>query len=741
AIGARSTFPSFDEPSFKQPWDVTLIVPDADTAIANTLVEKTEDLDGPWKKLTYERTEALPTYLLAFVVGPWDVPVGPDIAANGDRSQPIPLRGVAAQGEGERMAYSLENTPAIVTALEDYFGIPYPFSKLDNVAAPDFGAGAMENAGLIIYRDTLMLIDGDSSVGQRQGFWGVSAHELAHQWFGNLVTMAWWDDLWLNEAFATWMGNKITGQLQPSFHTDRNILEGGLRAMGADSLASTRRIHQPIGDFTQIQSAFDGITYQKGGAVLSMFENFVGEENFRKGIHDYLVKHSRGNATSTDLITSVAAQSDDAEGVTASFLSFIDQPGVPMVKVDVDCADGKSPALTLSQNRYLPLGSTASAAQTWGIPMCVRYAADGKVHEQCGLVDGQQARFELEDAQSCPAWVMPNAHGDGYYRFALAPKWQQSLSDAFADLDEREQRVYADSVTAAYGAGDLTVSQMIAALPQFATADSRQTATAGMWTFDWINDYLIEDEAERTKLRAHFADIYRPRLQALGMVPKDGESDDDRLLRSQLIGYFAEGVEDPTVRADFAQRGNRVLGLGSDGELHADAVPQDVRDTAVSVAVQDGGKAAFDLAEKHLRASDDAVVRREMLGAMGSVTDPALAARARGFVLEPGLLRLNEIFSVIFGQAGEEELRPALREWLEANYDALQAKLDPGGSAIASAYAAGMCSTEEATALQARFGKRMETIEGGPLDLKQRVEGIGLCAAAKAAREDQPIEY
>ncbi|MGQ4660084.1 M1 family aminopeptidase [Lysobacter sp. F6437] len=741
AIGARSTFPSFDEPSFKQPWDVTLIVPDADTAIANTLVEKTEDLDGPWKKLTYARTEALPTYLLAFVVGPWDVPAGPDIAANGDRGQSIPLRGVAAQGEGERMAYSLENTPVIVTALEDYFGIPYPFSKLDNVAAPDFGAGAMENAGLIIYRDTLMLIDDDSSVGQRQGFWGVSAHELAHQWFGNLVTMAWWDDLWLNEAFATWMGNKITGQLQPSFHTDRNILEGGLRAMGADSLASTRRIHQPISDFTQIQSAFDGITYQKGGAVLSMFENFVGEENFRKGIHNYLVEHARGNATSKDLIDAVAAQSDDAEGIKASFLSFIDQPGVPMVKVDVDCADGKSPALTLSQNRYLPLGSTASAAQTWGIPMCVRYAADGEVHEQCGLVDGQQARFELEDTQSCPAWVMPNAHGDGYYRFALAPKWQQSLSDAFADLDEREQRVYADSVTAAYGAGDLTVSQMIAALPQFATADSRQTATAGMWTFDWINDYLIEDEAERTKLRAHFADIYRPRLQALGMAPKDGESDDDRLLRSQLIGYFAEGVEDPAVRADFVQRGNTVLGLGGDGELHADAVPQDLRDTAVSVAVQDGGKAAFDLAEKHLRASDDAVIRREMLGAMGSVTDPALAARARGFVLEPGLLRLNEIFSVIFSQAGEEELRPGLREWLETNYDALQAKLDPGGSAIASAYAAGMCSVEDAAALQTRFGERMETIEGGPLDLKQRVEAIGLCAAAKAARADQPIEY
>ena len=739
-LGARSTFPGFDEPSFKQPWDVTLIVPADDVALSNGPEVSTETLADGWKKVTFKRTEALPSYLLAFVVGPWDVPVGQDIAPHGPRTTPVPLRGVAAKGQGARMRYSLENTPPMIHAMEDYFGTPYPFAKLDNVAAPDFGAGAMENAGLIIYRDTLMLIDEDASVGQRQSFWGVSAHELAHQWFGNLVTMEWWDDLWLNEAFATWMGNKITGQLQPSFHTDRNILEGGLRAMGADSLASTRRIHQPISDFTQIQSAFDGITYQKGGAVLSMFENYVGEEAFRDGVRAYLAANARGNATSTDLIDAIAAQSDEPEGVKRAFLSFIDQPGVPMVKVDVDCADGKAPALVLQQQRYLPLGSTASAGQAWGIPMCVRYAADGAVHEQCGLVEGAQARFELEQAQSCPAWVMPNAHGDGYYRFALAPKWQQALSGAFADLDEREQRVYADSAAAAYGAGELTVAQMIAALPQFATARSRQTATAGMGNVGWIEDHLLTDEASRAALRARFADIYRPRLQSLGMVSKDGESDDDRLLRSTLIGYFAETLEDPAVRSDFVQRGNAVLGLGDDGELDPDAVVQDLRDTAVSVAVQDGGPAAFDLAEKHLRASQDAVIRRELLSAMGSVTNPALAERARAFVLEPGLLRLNEIYYVIFSQAGEPENRPALREWLEANYDALQAKMAPGGSAIASAYAAGMCSTAEAEALQQRFAKRMETIEGGPLDLRQTVEGIGLCAAARSARMGQPIE-
>src|SRR5690606_37422178 len=194
-----------------------------------------------------------------------------------------------------------------------------------------------------------------------------------------------------------------------------------------------------------------GITYQKGGAVLSMFENYVGEERFRDGVRQYLRANERGNATSTDLIDAIAAQSNEPERVKDAFLDFIDQPGVPMVKVDVDCDEGDSPALVLQQQRYLPIGSSADAAQTCGIPMCVRYAADGDVQEQCGLVAGDRARFELEQAQSCPAWVMPNAHGAGYYRFALAPQWQEAVSAAFDQLDEREQRVYADSVTAAYG--------------------------------------------------------------------------------------------------------------------------------------------------------------------------------------------------------------------------------------------------------------------------------------------------
>lgn len=739
-LGARHTFPGFDEPSFKQPWEITLIVPEADVAVANSAETKTEKLPGGWKKVTFNRTEALPSYLIAFAVGPWDVPVGPDIAPNGSRTTPIKLRGIAAKGQGGRMKYSLANTPAIVKGLEDYFGIPYPFDKLDNVAAPDFWAGAMENAGLIVYRDTLMFPDETSAVGARQAFWGVSAHELAHQWFGDYVTTKWWDDIWLNEGFATWMGNKVHGQLQPDAHTDRGLLEGALGAMGADSLASTRRVHEPIKDFTDIQSAFDGITYQKGAATLVMFESYIGPEKFRDGIRNYMKAHARGNATSADLINALAAQSSDPQGVSKAFFSFIDQPGVPFLKIDVECGKGK-PALVVQQQRYLPIGSSASADQTWGIPLSVRYADGGQIREEKGLITGAQSRFELKEAKACPTWVMPNAHGTGYYRFALTPKWQESLSGGFAKLDEREQRVYADSVTSAYGAGSLTSSQLLAALPQLAGAEVRQTAVAGLNNIAWMDEHLLKDEASRAKFRSDAAEIYRPRLDALGLAPKEGEIDDDRLLRTRLIAFFVHTLKDRTVRDAMAKQGRVVLGLDNGGKLAADAVPKDVRGIAMLVAVQEGGKAAFDTAEKHFRATQDAELRGQLLGALGSSQDPALGERARGLVLEKGLLRRNEITNVLGSQTDEEATRQAMRPWLDQHFSELEARLAPAGARLLGLYSEGMCTTSEASQLEAKFGKRMANVEGGPRALKQEVEAIGLCAAQVKAREGQPLQF
>jgi alanyl aminopeptidase len=269
----------------------------------------------------------------------------------------------------------------------------------------------------------------------------------------------------------------------------------------------------------------------------------------------------------------------------------------------------------------------------------------------------------------------------------------------------------------------------------------RQTVTAGMYNTEWMAEHLLADDAARDAFHAQVADIYRPRLQQLGMAPKAGEPDDDGLLRSTLVGFFAETLKDKAVRDALNKQGRAVLGLDGDGKLDLDAVPQDLRGIALDVALQEGGKAAFDAAEKHFRGSQDAVLRSQLLGAMGGTKDAAANQHMRDMVFEEGLLRRNEIFPAIGGQTGDKATRPALRDWTDAHFKQIETKLAPAGAAVVNLYSAGMCSDAEAAELQAKFGKRMEDVEGGPRELKQTAEAIRMCAAQVQARKGQPLEF
>lgn len=731
-LGARLAFPGMDEPAFKRPWDITLVVPEDHNAVANTsLVEETVLGDG-WKRLRFARTENLPSYLIAFAVGPWDIVEWADIPANEVRPAPLKLRGIAAKGRGKDLSYALEHTGEIVAALERYFGSAYPFDKLDILAAPDFSAGAMENAGLITYRDSLLFINENSPTSQRQAYWGVHAHELAHQWFGDLVTMPWWDDLWLNEAFATWMGNRIVDGLQPEFNAQRSRQNAAVFAMDGDSLASTRRIREPIHDFTEIAAAFDGITYQKGGAVLAMFEHYVGAEPFRDGIRRYLSAHAGGNATSRDLISAVAAQSDNPAAVFAAFESFIDQSGVPFLRVSLDCAADR-PTLRIAQTRYLPVGSEASAAQDWGVPLCVRFGSGEESASQCGLIQGADAEFAL-DAPRCPDWVMPNADGAGYYRYALGADDQARLDAAFDRLSEAEQRMVADSLNAAFRAGAIDTQAFMAALPRLAMAPARQTALAPVSILRWLLEHQTRDQTERAALRARVAEVYRPRLDTLGLVARSGDSDDDRLLRAELIDLLADFARDPDLGAALAADGRRVLGLDGAGGVQPNAVPPDRRAVALRMAAVYGQDPVFEAMVDAFRASNDSLLRGQLLFALGRFAQPALAQRARDLSLEDGT-RSNEMASVLGAQLGEPELRDAARIWLREKYDALMAKGPRGlGGGFVRFDAVARCSPSEAAEIEAWHGPRLREVEGGPRRLAQSVESIRLCAALKAAQ-------
>src|SRR5262245_61060811 len=309
AIAARQTFPSFDEPGFKTPFDIAITARKGDVVVTTTPEIGQKDLDNGSVRHIFKTTRPLPTYLIAFAVGLYDVAdIGP-IPPNAVRDHPLPLRGIAAAGQGKRFRYALENTAGLLSALEAYFGTPYPYEKLDLIAVPESFGGAMENVGAITYDEYLVLMDANAPVDQRRDYATTHAHEMAHMWFGDLVTPAWWNDIWLNESFATWMQNKAAQAYWPAGEFEREIQKGALGAMAQDSLAAARAIRQPVNTNDEANGVFDDITYDKGGGVLSMLERYVGEREFRDGVRRYLKQHADGTASAEAFIAAVAAAS------------------------------------------------------------------------------------------------------------------------------------------------------------------------------------------------------------------------------------------------------------------------------------------------------------------------------------------------------------------------------------------------------------------------------------------------
>src|SRR5664279_2797220 len=411
SIFARRAFPCFDEPGFKVPWQLALHVPKSLVAVSNTPVHSETDEGGRMKKVLFEETKPLPSYLIALGVGPFDiVPAG---KAGRNR---VPIRIIVPKGRGAEARWAVESTGPILELLESYFDAPYPYEKLDHLVIPQtVGFGAMENAGLVTYASNLLLAKpSDETIGFRRAYASVCAHETAHQWFGDYVTTAWWNDIWLNEAFATWMGSKIVDRWKPEWAWAVQRASARTGAMDQDSLVTARRIRQPIEGNDDIVSAFDGITYQKGAAVIEMFEGWVSPEGFRQGVQRYLKTHAWGNATADDFVSSIA-EATKTPAVVPAFRSFLDQPGVPLVTAELVCTGG-APRLLLSQKRFLPTGSTGSTKETWQVPVCAR-AGDPGTAKVCTLLT--QASGELPLPGACPSRVLANA-GNGYYRVLYA---------------------------------------------------------------------------------------------------------------------------------------------------------------------------------------------------------------------------------------------------------------------------------------------------------------------------------
>lgn len=727
-ISARRAFPGFDEPRFKATFDLQLDVPPGQQAVANTAQAEEQKLADGWRRITFRTTPKLPTYLIALAVGPWDLVDGPPIPATRWREQPVPLRGIAPAGEGPRIKEALASTPAIVTALEDYFGYPYAFGKLDLLAAPDFSAGAMENPGLVIFREPLLLLDANTPTSLRRTAFEVNAHELAHQWFGDTVTMPWWDDLWLNEAFATWMEGRITARLRPAHRADLQGIEAAQKAMAADSLASARRVRQPIVDNGDIEGAFDSLTYGKGAAVLGMFEAWLGEDVFRQGIRQYMKQHAFANATSDDLVDALAKAGDKGKSLGAAMRSFLDQPGVPLVASTLRCDGGKA-VLELSQQRYFPAGSRGDSAQRWGIPLCVRSSRDGKVTTQCELFDQARGRITLEGG--CPDWYLPNAQARGYYRVRMADADMAALTKTAASLDERDQLAFADAIKAGFQRGDVSAPALLAALGQLAKSPLREVAFALQDELVWLRRNLVDDTA-RAAVDAYVSGLYLPQLERLGYLRRSGESDDDALRRAALAELLARKVDNEKVRQALLQQGDAVLRGDGNGRLRFGAANYDLLGTVLAVTVQQRGGAAIDALIAETARNSDASLRLSMVMAMGATTDPEQAERVREFAISPAA-KVSETARILRMQQYEPRNRLALWYWFQRRYNEV-VKHTPAfvHGDLPELVAQDWCEAEQAERIAAFFTRTAVNASGAAQGLQRADEAIRLCVALKA---------
>jgi len=717
-IGARRVFPCFDEPNFKVSWQLTMHVPAGNVAVTNTPLLSEEARPDGGRTFRFARTQPLPSYLIALGVGPFEF-----VQAAPSGRNKVPTRIITPKGRAAEAAYAAKVTPEILSRLEEYFGIPYPYEKLDTIAVPLFG-GAMEHPGLVTFNSELLLAkEGEDTPGRQRGFAGTQVHELGHQWFGNLVTLAWWDDLWLNESFASWVTPRIVETWQPKWDAPVQRLQYRSRALEADSLVSARRIRQPIENAGDIRTAFDGITYGKGSAVLAMTEEWLGRDVFRRGIQRYLRQHAGGNATANDFLAALSAEAGQDVGKVLG--TFLDQGGAPVVTTSLDCS-GKTPKVLLRQRRYLPVGSKGEAARTWHVPLCVRYGVGAATGRACMVLETERAELPLPEAKSCPDWLFPNAEGTGYYRTEVAGEALRKLL-AVADkrLTRSERVTMLGDASALAKAGALPAGDALSLAVRFAEDPDRQVLSASMELLDVVDDRMLS-EPRRADYKRFLRDTYGPRARKLGFTPRPGEDEDTRLLRPMLLSLAGREGEDPKLVAEAKKLAAKWL-------VDHKAVSQDVMFAVLGMA---SAGASAEFAPKFLEAwkkEPERKVRQQLLGALSSTRDPQVVRQLLPLVLDPAN-DAREVMGVMYGLSQEPASREQVYSFVKENYDALAARLPEEIAGWLVMVGTAFCDAEHRKDVEAFFTPRNARVDAGPRILAQALEQMDLCIAQKEAQ-------
>jgi len=709
AVDARVAFPSFDEPSYKATFDITAVVDAGDTAISNGRIVSDDPGPGGKHTIKFSTTPKMSSYLVALTVGDWKCISG--------EQDGVALRICSVPGKEQQGQFALEATKAILHFYNQYFGIKYPYGKLDQIAAPDFEAGAMENTAAIVYRERALLLDpAKASVDDQKEIASVIAHEMAHQWFGDLVTMKWWNDIWLNEGFATWMESKPVAAWKPEWQISQDDVLGSNAALNTDSTVNTRPIRQQAETRNEINSLFDGIAYGKTAAVLRMIEGYIGPEVFRKGVNSYLEAHKYGNATAEDFWGAMAQVS--GRPIDKLMPTFVTQAGAPYVAVTDKCENNDTVG-TLTQHRFFssPKLMQSTSDQVWQVPVCMNEIG-GAGTGSCELLGPKEQSFKLK---GCGHGIFANAKGSGFYRFSFDPAEYQSPNFKVEELPEEDQVSLVGNEGALLAAGVHHIQDFMALAEKFRGVPTYGAVSELSGQVTFAQRHLVSNQ-DRAQFEAWVRSVFKPTLEKIGMTPSKSDTPGQLNTRATLVEMLGNIGEDP----DAIELAKRTVNAYMQNPESVDAT---LVDASFPVAAAHGDTTLYDafLAKTKQKQTSSPQDYYRYVHALYHFRDPALLKRSLEWTLGPDVRNQDmwNMLSVLANPEGQQLGWDFIRQrWGDIQHKAGQSIV---GAQFAY-YAVGV------------FCDRTRVKEAQAFIDQHRVQGLDRVARQQMERVDQCID-
>ena len=695
---ARRAFPSFDEPGFKIPYQVTVISPQKHTVLSNTLVNKRTVKDG-WQTVEFNKTKPMPTYLVALAVGELDSYDIPNLSVPGKIYTP--------KGQAQRTKFAAKHTADILQNLENYFGSSYPYEKLDFVAVPNFTFGAMENVGLVTYRSSLLLLEDEPRLAEQSSTLNVIAHELAHMWYGNLVTMAWWDDLWLNEAFASWMASKVMMDLYPEQNFKGRLVQEG--AFGADASPTVKPVKKVVRSQTDVMDGL-GLNYSKGESILQLIESMVGEEVFQKGIQTYMKNNAFSNAQADDLwkVLSTVADFD----VPAMMKTYLEQPSYPLVAFS---ANGE-----VSQSRYHLKGADVKE-QTWIVPLAISYKKNGKISRTNLFLNAAKTTVaELAEAD----WIFPNENAMGYMRWKVSPAQLSALLDDMSVLNAREKKSLLYNTEALFSAGEIELGEIMAVID--ALVDDKDPMI-GRAVVSTMSEFLYLVDTDNEAMFGQFAaKKLMPWFERLGVEDQPSDTTDTTRLRGSVYGILSRYANTPKVEKVSAELANKYL-------ADPTSVPRSIATRALRNMSRFSDQDWFTKLRDFYVANTDANIRGTISRAM-IFTDEQQITKTLDFALSEHVSPANAISHVYAAISGLDD-QTMFYAWLDKHFDALSKKMPAYHMARMPEYFSSSCDADNIILAKKFYGDKKAKFEGMARSFDIAIDSAKQCLWLKEANQ------